>query len=481
MFWELADASLEAGSATLKGAGWLTQTAIEMQTEQMKLMFGTSTIEDWQRRYDQIVAAGEGAERLVDAALEAKTNWAKLVKNNPRKAVEKIAEVEGVVEGELLTMAMQEIIGGGLVKGTQMLSNARKAGKVRAGLTEGAETAEALAGTGAKTLATADEAAKAIPGLGNLSEKQISYFKSVLKRLSEKYGIEIELQARPVNEFSTRIAGGIGKVEAVPTKNITLEDTMMGAPEKWLGQTAYYKPKLPKNLGELGAAQQEKFKLRYDEKLKEYLQFIGEKADPSGKAAKVEKMLKPGGAEVSLGKNYKAQIELAKTVDKDSGAILIQYKKLEVNGQKIFTGKPRPIISDIDFNAVVNAATGRALPAGIRGQVELELMNDFSKAAKDGLFPFGFHGWTHSGFDLIAAAGQAPSSLETFSFVSKYMLMYATKEQAAAFAAKWAPKLGTTPEKLLEGFTTGKHLVKITKDKAVLGPGANPVLGIGTP
>ena len=306
-------------------------------------------------------------------------------------------------------------------------------------------------------------------------------------RLNKKFGVDIELQARPVNADSAAIADGIGKVEAIPTKNLTPDDIVMGAPEDWLGQTAYYKPELPKGFAKLKDADKRRIQLRYDEKLDEYKKFKGLKADPTGKADKVKKMLKKGGAEVDLGEKYKAKIELA-AIERD-GATLIQYKKLEVNGNAVFKGKPRPIVSDIDFNAVVDRVSGKNLPAGIRGQVELELMNEFSKAQRSGLIPFGFHGWTHSGFDAKS---------KDFRYIAKYMLMYATEDQALRYARHWAPKffpeLGQIAdprkyerayrqavEKILEGYTQGKHLVKVTADGARIGPGVDPTIGLPLP
>jgi hypothetical protein len=115
------------------------------------------------------------------------------------------------------------------------------------------------------------------------------------------------------------------------------------------------------------------------------------------------------------------------------------------------------------MNAVVDAATGRHLPAGIRGQVELEVMRQFAKAAEEGVFPFGYHGWTHSGFDIAAA---------DFRHILKYQLMYMNEKDAVKLAKKYAAIYGIDPSEFLDGYTRGKLLVKITATDAVLGPGA---------
>ena len=67
-----------------------------------------------------------------------------------------------------------------------------------------------------------------------------------------------------------------------------------------------------------------------------------------------------------------------------------------------------------------------------------------------------------------------------------------------SFARYWAPKffpeLGKIAdprkyerayrkaiEKILDGYTRGKHLVKITAEDAVFGPGVDPTIGIPLP
>ncbi|HMW45986.1 MAG TPA: hypothetical protein PKD47_08880, partial [Solirubrobacterales bacterium] len=283
----------------------------------------------------------------------------------------------------------------------------------------------------------------------------------IVKNVNEKFGVKVEIQARPINEYAAKVKGGIGKVEAVPTKNLTPDDVILGAPPEWVGQAGYYPPKLPKNFNKLDAAEKARLQLRFDEKTKEFKQFKGVIEDPTGKTAKVHKALKKE-TEFDLGKNGKLKMELEATTHK-SGAVLISYKKLSVNGKPVFTGKPRPIISDVDMNAVVDAATGRHLPAGIRGQVELEVMRQFAKAAEEGVFPFGYHGWTHSGFDIAAA---------DFRHILKYQLMYMNEKDAVKLAKKYAAIYGIDPSEFLDGYTRGKLLVKITATDAVLGPGA---------
>jgi hypothetical protein len=383
--------------------------------------------------------------------------WDKLMTEDPVKGAEQFGKLLGRIEGEVAVGWLEAAAGGKVNQGLQLFSKARKGAGVTAEVTEAVGTTRRVTAPvkGATPIAKT-------PSLGNLSPQQVSRFQEIATRVGKKFGVNLEIQARPINEYAAKVKGGIGKVEAVPTKNLTPDDMLLGAPEEWVGQAAYYRPRLPRNFAKLSRDVQQRFRLRHEEKLKEYRQFIGEIPDPTGKAAKVRKALQKGGAEFKLGKNGKVLMELEQTTHK-SGAVLIRYKKLSVNGRPVFTGKPRPIVSDVDFNAVVDAGTGRHLPASIRGQVELEVMREFAKAADEGIFPFGFHGWTHSGFDIAAS---------DFRYILKYMLMYLPEEEAAKLASKYAKVYGVSPQEFLDGYTRGKLVVKITATDAVLGPGA---------
>lgn len=406
----------------------------------------------------QIRAEAQQAINKLDHDFsDAVLRWDKLMQDDPLKGAEQFGKLLGRIEGEVAIGWLEAAAGGKVNQGLQLFSKARKGAGLTAEVTEVAGTTRRVSAPvkGATPLAKT-------PSLGNLSPQQISRFQEIAERVGKKFGVNLEIQARPINEYAARVKGGIGKVEAVPTKNLTPDDVLLGAPEGWVGQTAYYRPRLPKSFDKLPKDVQQRFKLRYDEKLKEYRQFAGEVADPTGKTAKVHKALEKGGAEFKLGKNGKVRMELVKTTH-ESGAVLIRYKKLVVNGKPVFTGKPRPIVSDVDFNAVVDAGTGRHLPASIRGQVELEVMREFAKAADEGIFPFGFHGWTHSGFDIASS---------DFRHILKYMLMYLPEDEAARVAAKYAKVYGVSQQEFLEGYTRGKLLVKITATDAVLGPGA---------
>jgi hypothetical protein len=429
------------------------------------------------------------AKSIGETELKA-IRWGNLANEHPRQAMSQFTEALGRIEANILADAFDDLLQDKALDAVKKFTKAAKAVDEGGDLLGGQRMTRRLADPKGTFLARNGTVTnKPMPGLGNITPAQADFMSTTTKRINDKFDVDIELQLRGVNGYSADIKGGVGKVEAIPTKNLKVEDMQLGAPGEWLGQPAVYLPKKPKGFDKLPAPERENLQLRIDEKTLEYKQFHGLASDPTGKTAKVKKMLKAGGAEVELGSNYKARIQLETT--QKGGATLLQYKRLEVNGKPVFDHRkgPRAIVSDFDFHALIDRKTGRNLPAAIRGQVELELMNEFSKAAHDGLIPFGFHGWTHSGFDLAS---------KDFRHVAKYLLMFSSESQARKWARKWAPKffpeLGAIAdprkherayrkavEAMLDGFTRGKHLVKITATEAVFGPGVDPTIGMPLP
>jgi hypothetical protein len=395
---------------------------------------------------------------LDRAATTAIIEWDDLMKDNPVKGARQFGKVLGRIEGEVLVASVSNTVGDKLKGGLTRFDAARKgAGVVEESLEAGASAVDATH--------VAGEAAEAAEDLAGYTPDQVSLFQSIAKKVGDKFGVPIEIQPRPINEYANKIKGALGKVEAVGTKNLTPDDLVLGAPAKWIGQPTYYKPKLPRGFAKLAEPIQERLKLRLADKAEELGQFLGEIEDKTGKTENVHRALE-GATEFTLGTNGKLRMKLAKTVDKATGAILIEYEELAVNGRKIPINGRAPIVSDSDINAVLNAATGKHLPAGIRGQVELTVMDEMRKAAEAGKIPWGFHAWTHSGFDVAS---------DDYKNVLKYMLMYLPEDEAARVAAKYAKIYGTTAESFLKGYTKGKFLLKITGSSVSLGPGASPL------
>lgn len=389
--------------------------------------------------------AEAGLQKLNVKAGTAARNWVKLAREDPVKAVEQLGTLSGRIDGEIAVGWLESAVGGKVNQALSLYSKARKGAAVTEATSEALGTTRRLAPTGATPL-------ERTPALGNLSPTQVGRIQQVIGEINAKFGVKVQLRARPINEHAARVKGGVGKIETIGTMGLTPDDVVLGAPQKWLGQSAYYRPRLPANFKSLSKSTQDRYRARFKDKLREYRQFHGDLPDKTGKTANVHRALEKGGGEFKLGRSGKVVMELEKVTD-PSGATLIRYKKLVVNGRPVFTGKSRPIVSDMDIDAVVDELTGRHLPAPIRGQVELELMDRFRKLSDEGVLPWGFHGWTHSGFDLTTS---------DYRNVLKYMLMYMDKDEAAKVAAKYAKIYGTTPDEFLRGLTTGKMVVKIT-------------------
>ena len=413
----------------------------------------------WQAAWDDLPRMGaqatEELNRLQQIPADAATALFKVYERDPVDGAYKIGKAIGQIDGEVVTAVAQGGVGLRANAAVKELDAARRAAGVRSEVSDVAATTTAM-----EEVAHTATPLTETKALGNLSPRQVTAFQQLVRRGEAKFGIKLELQAKPINADAAAVRDALGKLEAIPTKNLTRDDILLGAPSRWLAQAVYYKPRLPSDFEELGADVQARLRQRAADKLEEWEQFHGLRADPTGKTQKVLKALEPGGAELKLGRADKLSLELHQTVDAETDAILLEYKKIKINGRNVFTGDPKSIISDVDMGALINADTLKHLPAGIRGQAELWLMNEFRKLAEAGVFPFGYHGWTHSGFDLTA---------KDYRYLLKYQLMYMSPDDAAKVAAKYAKIYGTTPDEFLAGFTPGKFLVRITADDASLG------------
>lgn len=288
--------------------------------------------------------------------------------------------------------------------------------------------------------------------------------KEVIEPINAKFGVELEAQFRPTNPWSP--ADAVGKVEAVPAKNLTPVDVVLGADPKSLGKVAIYPPRLPANLERLPAPRQAELKARFKEKLAEYSAYVGLKRDP--KIERMRRALKPGGATVEIssgGRTTRFELELKEV--RNGSTIELRYQKLVVNGDTIVAkgSRPRAIGSDYDGHALLAAKDGKNLPSSVRSQVELEFMDGMRKLARDHGVPFGFHGFTHNGFDIGAA---------DFRKVFKYLLMHMSDADRQVAAARYAKQFGTTPEALLKDLGAPEFVVKITAGGVTTGPGAGP-------
>ncbi|HWI72479.1 MAG TPA: hypothetical protein VNT55_11020, partial [Baekduia sp.] len=232
---EIADA---AGEVYTKGSGMLAE-ARRFYGSQEELKAAWTELP---KIYDETAAK---VAELEDASEKRILHWDATMTKDPRKGIGQFADLLGDIEGQVVGGALEDVFAPQELasKTLSVLRRGKKAGDledvVDAVVPPGGT--ERLAEKGA-TLVTrdGDVARTPIPGMGNLNPDQLDFLSATTKRLNQKFGVRGEIQVRPINAYSANIRDGIGKVEAVPTKNLTPDDVLMGAPEEWLGQTAYY-------------------------------------------------------------------------------------------------------------------------------------------------------------------------------------------------------------------------------------------------
>ena len=458
------------------------------------------------------IAAG-----IDDAAIRT-LKWDKLMDDNPRAGMKQFAIFFSNLEAAVVSNAIEELFDP--IERAKALNEFRKAQKAAgkaddaldvAPLTRRAANADVHGGApgskvpgvpGARVLAkNGDVATGPIPGLGNMTPQQLDFISGELDRLNKKFGVDIELQVRPVNAYSAQIKGGIGKVEAIPTKNLTPDDLLLGAPEEWLGQPAYYKPVKPTGTRQeaICGPSEDRAALRGETAGVQAVQGPGQGPHRQGRQG--EEAAEARRRRGQLGTAYKGKIELKQTT-KD-GATLIEYKQLEVNGRPVFNPKdgPRPIVSDFDINAAIDSSTGRNLPAGIRAQVELgahELLLEGPARRADPLrLPRVDALGVRLREELQPLRGLRPQWFRLQELQQAHAHVR-DEEQALKFARRWAPKffpeLGKIADpRKLSGSTARRWTrssaamsaastsCRSPPPKAVFGPGIDPSLGSRSP
>jgi hypothetical protein len=140
------------------------------------------------------------------------------------------------------------------------------------------------------------------------------------------------------------------------------------------------------------------------------------------------------------------------------------------------------VLSDADYQALVDANTGKHLPAGKRGQIELEVMNRLNKETVS----FGGHGWSHSGFDLaskysepfvkfITESSSPAAARRTLDwFVSRLEKPSWLQDITAKLTAKLgrAPTQAELVDALLDLFRPGSFVIKFNGTEMRVGYGA---------
>ena len=224
----------------------------------------------------------------------------------------------------------------------------------------------------------------------------------IIDEINAKYGVKIEIQCRPGNPESLQFylnGTGVPKPEWVKPKNTEWMDLPLGAPRE-RGRQGDGVQADQADRGDAPPAtrqaQQQTILARYDTQLK----IFNDATKPGGKFAKLLADSKnPEGATVTIGHG---------TGTRDVTGLKYSLRAVGEPGQEAFlviddAAGGKFVLSDADYQAVVDADSIKHLPAGKRGQAELELMYRLNRETVS----FGGHGWTHSGFDMASKYSEA--------------------------------------------------------------------------
>ncbi len=281
--------------------------------------------------------------------------------------------------------------------------------------------------------------------------QRIAREESERARLVDGVDITIGIELRDRNPVRKP---GLGKPEIVPIKNINEIDLHLGASRAYLGEVGLVDAKLPWYLGLLSKPVQQEIRARHATRVAEL------KAWESGKMELRKALAKDGHRfEVPLPGGAKKIYDMKITTERHGRTTLIRNKSLRINGRPV--GKAGPIVSDTDLRGIVDAVTGRPLPAGIRGKVEQRIYQRLSEE----LPTFGFHGASFNAFDVPAKYAHKPL---------KYVLQSLPPGQARLYAKRWSKRLGVNLEELLDLADLGQFVVKVNGREITIGYGAAP-------
>lgn len=273
-----------------------------------------------------------------------------------------------------------------------------------------------------------------LEALGGFYAADAERVQQIIRDVNQKYGVNIEIQCRPGNPASLESyldGTGVPKPEWVKPKNTEWMDRVLGAPQESLGKATVFKPIKPDaaTLAPFSPAQQQIILARYDTQVKLF-------KDATEEGGKFFKILTD------------SRTEAGATYTKGFGAGAREVKGLRYSLRQV--GEPgqeaylvideaaggKFVLSDADYQAVIDADTGLHLPAAKRGQIELEVMNRLNAETAS----FGGHGWSHSGFDLPAK-------------FSETYLQFVTESSSPAAARRtmeWFVERPTRPDWLTE-------------------------------
>jgi hypothetical protein len=301
------------------------------------------------------------------------------------------------------TLIGEEVFGEALVRGGTKLAEAAVTTAERNAQTARAvkrltasDTLEALGENSPATLAQVER-------LGGITQTDSAKIQQITQQMNEKYAdynLDLEIQARPSNVHSAKFlndaeAYALPKPEVFKAKNISDIDVVLGADESALGQLGVFKPKLPSDsaLRKKGftEAQLKEVKDRFTTQNTVWKEWNDPKSEFAQKFAKASqeggadfKFEVPTGFEQAPNAPRTYHIQATSTPSGRNQTTLIQA---------VEDGQTRPIVSDIDFHAYIQADGN--IPASIRAQVELDLDRAFSQSG----IAYGKHGATKNAPD----------------------------------------------------------------------------------
>ena len=182
---------------------------------------------------------------------------------------------------------------------------------------------------------------------------------------------------------------GVPKPEWIKPKATEWTDVALGAPPDSLGKATLYPPVLPSNqvMATYSESEQAAITARFNTQKDLYAQSF----DPNGSFQKLLAASKTTeGATQTVALGTRDITGLRYSLQDIPGHPGAKYIIDDAAGGKY-------VLSDADYQAVVSADTGAAIPAADqRGAIELYVM----KRLESDTVSFGGHGWTVSGFDL---------------------------------------------------------------------------------
>lgn len=390
-------------------------------------------------------------DRYLDAQGDA-------ILRDPYGWADKVTTSAGALEGE--TLAGEAVVRGGakLVEQVATSYEYSKYGTSGAAIKRVTE-AETLESLGAGPASAVD-----IERLGGITQADQAKIQNVIAEVKEKFGVDLEIQARPSNPHSVQYLnselGALGKPEIFKAKNLSDIDVILGADPKGLGKLGVFQPKLPPKsvLAKMPPELASEVELRFNTQKSVWKDWTDEASKFKKNYVKASQ---PGGGTFEFD---------VPTAAGDTAPVAPRQYQIEVgitkpgrNGTVSFFEKQsgQPIVSDVDFHGYFKT-NGSPIEAAKRGPVELYLQRRWKETG----IAFGDHGATLNGFDW-AGSGTPGGAVARHKFGLEFMEPAA----ARARAAELSRELGVPVEQLLEGYTPGKFVVTFRQGQVAVGYG----------